>query len=56
MPAIAMLCMARTLQPPVGTPGEEVTLYMVEAMDDRRALLDRDEAGIGRSASCWWKT
>ena len=48
MPAIAMLCMARTLQPPVGTPGDEVTLNMVEAVEDGGARVDREEAGIGQ--------
>ncbi|XP_020759294.2 testis-specific Y-encoded protein 1-like [Odocoileus virginianus] len=33
---------------PVGTPGEEVTLYVVEAVDDSGALVDGDEAGIWR--------
>ena len=45
-PADPMLCMAGTLQPAVGTPGEEVTLYVVEAVEDCGALVDRDEAGI----------
>ena len=43
-----MLCTAGTLKPPVGTICDEVTIYVVEAMDDSRALVDRDKAGIGR--------
>ena len=54
-PAVAMLCMARTLQPPVGTPGEEVTLNMMEEVEDSRARVDREEGGSGGSASCWLK-
>nr|CAI9690161.1 unnamed protein product [Rangifer tarandus platyrhynchus] len=51
-PAIVMLCAAGTLQPPVGTPGEEVTLYMMEAVEDCRDLVDGEEVGIGRE--CHW--
>ena len=47
-PAVVMLCTAGTLKPPVGTPGEEVTLYMVEALEDGRDLVDREQVGIGR--------
>ena len=36
------------MQPPVGTPGEEVTLYVVEAGEDGRDLVDGEQVGIGR--------
>ncbi|KAB0354195.1 hypothetical protein FD755_023120 [Muntiacus reevesi] len=42
----------RTFLPPVGTPGEEVTVSVVEAVEDSGGrggvLVDGDEAGIGR--------
>ena len=41
-----MLCTAGTLQPPVVTSGEEATLFRVEVMEDGKALVDRDMAGI----------
>ena len=41
-----MLCIAVTLQPPVVTSGEEATLFRVEVMEDGKALVDRDMAGI----------
>ena len=47
-PALVMLCTAATLQPPVVTPGEDATLFRVEAAGDGGALLDRDMAGIRR--------
>ena len=55
-PAVAKMCMAGTLQPPVSTPGEVFTLYMVSAVDNSGALVDGDDAGIGWNASCWQKT
>jgi len=51
-PALVMLCMAATLQPPVVTPGEDATLFSVEAagdlLDRTSALVDRDMAQIRR--------
>ena len=47
-PALVMLCTAATLQPPVVTPGEDATLFKVEAAGDGGALVDRDMAGIRR--------
>ena len=51
-PALVMLCMAATLQPPVVTPGEDATLFSVEAAGDllnrTSALVDRDMAQIRR--------
>ncbi|KAF4008596.1 hypothetical protein G4228_020361 [Cervus hanglu yarkandensis] len=48
-PAVTMPCTAWTLQPPGGTAGEEVSLYMVEVVEESVGpLVDRDEAGIRR--------
>ena len=44
--AVVVLCIAVTLQPPVVTSGEEATLFRVEVMEDGKALVDRDMAGI----------
>ena len=46
-PAV-VLCTTGTLQPPVCTLGEDVTLYVVEAVKGGVALVDRDEVGIVR--------
>ncbi|OWJ99024.1 hypothetical protein Celaphus_00019608 [Cervus elaphus hippelaphus] len=35
-------------EPPGGTAADEVTLYVEEAVDSGRALVDGDEVGIGR--------
>ncbi|OWK14940.1 hypothetical protein Celaphus_00000474 [Cervus elaphus hippelaphus] len=45
-PDIQILCVARNLQPPGGIPGEEVTLYTVEAVEDSGALVNGEEAEI----------
>ena len=42
-----MLCAAGTLQPPVFMPGEEATLFRVEAVQESETLVDGDVAGIG---------
>ena len=52
-PAVVMLSTAVTLQPPVGTPGEEVTLYMVEVVYDSGAMVDREETGIRWECQLW---
>ncbi|OWJ99015.1 hypothetical protein Celaphus_00019610 [Cervus elaphus hippelaphus] len=45
-----MPCTAGTLQPPGGTAGKEVSLYIVEAVGGSGgALVDGDEAGIGQA-------
>ena len=45
-PVLVMLCMAGTLQPPVVTPGEDATLFRVEAGEDGEAQVDGVVAGI----------
>ena len=45
-PVMVMLCMAGTLQPPVVTPGEDATLFRVEAGEDGEAQVDGVVAGI----------
>jgi len=40
--------MAGTLQPPVATPGEDATLFRVEAGEDSEAQVDGVVAGIRR--------
>ncbi|KAI4550639.1 hypothetical protein MJG53_000058 [Ovis ammon polii x Ovis aries] len=47
-PVLVMLCMAGTLQPPVATPGEDATLFRVEAGEDSEAQVDGVVAGIRR--------
>ena len=42
-----MLCAAGTLQPPIFMPGEEATLFRVEAVQESETLVDGDVAGIG---------
>ena len=46
MPAIMMLCATGTLHTSVVMPGEEATLFKVEVMEDSKALVDTDVAGI----------
>ncbi|KAI4529156.1 hypothetical protein MG293_020830 [Ovis ammon polii] len=43
-----MCCVAGTLQPPIVTPGEDATLFRVEAGEDGKAQVDGDVAGIRR--------
>lgn len=45
-PAVRILRTAGTMQPQGGTPGEGVTLYVVEVLQDHGALVDRDDVGI----------
>ncbi|CAI9149748.1 unnamed protein product [Rangifer tarandus platyrhynchus] len=45
-PAIVLLCVTGTLQPAVCMLGEDVTLYVVEGVEDSVALVDGDEVGI----------
>ena len=45
-PVLVMLCMVGTLQPPVVTPGEDATLFRVEAGEDGEAQVDGVVAGI----------
>ncbi|KAI4529176.1 hypothetical protein MG293_020850 [Ovis ammon polii] len=47
-PVLMMLRMAGTLQPPVVTPGEDATLFRVEAGEDGEAQVDGVVAGIRR--------
>lgn len=47
-PAVVMQCAAGTLSPAVVTPGQEATLFRVEAVEEGEALVDGDVAGIGR--------
>ena len=47
-PAILMLCVAGTLEPPVVMPGQEATLFRLEIVDDSEPLVDEDVAGIGQ--------
>ncbi|OWK14058.1 hypothetical protein Celaphus_00000472, partial [Cervus elaphus hippelaphus] len=48
-PAVAMLCAAGSLEPPVGMLGKEVTHYLVEAVEDGEALVDQKRRGSGGS-------
>ena len=45
---LVMLHMAGMLQPPVVTPGEDATLFRVEAREYSKAQVDRVVAGIRR--------
>ena len=45
-PVLVMLCMAGTLQPPVVTPGEDATLFRVEAGEDGKGQADGDMVRI----------
>ena len=47
-PVLMMLHMAGTLQPPVVTPGDDATLFRVEAGEDGEAQVDGVVAGIRR--------
>ncbi|KAI4529160.1 hypothetical protein MG293_020834 [Ovis ammon polii] len=47
-PVLVTLCVAGKLQPPAVTPGEDATLFRVEAGEDGKAQADRDMVRIRR--------